>query len=181
MRCHKWPTLEVVEPTAGPDLSSAPAASSDDPGISEKSAPRDQRRCVSWASVTADKRSILYATLPDDSSLTMSRHSHGDLRIESVDAADTLRNGGVQPAQGVAGQVKHLLGVYKSSVVFLDHDYWLCTWGPRDGPARVARHFFIPKDWLNTSTSHMAAVSPLGTFFCPRYGEVAVVRNGIRM
>lgn len=79
-----------------------------------------------------------------------------------------------------AEQVKHLLGLYKTSLLFLDHDCWLCTWNMQDETGQVSKHFFIPRDWLNTSTLHMAVVSSYGALFCPRYRDVAIVRNGIR-
>lgn len=110
--------------------------------------------------------------------------------MESVDAAQVLQGiegaGAVQPStrccvSRVADQVKRLLGLYKTSVVFLDHDCWVCTWNMQDETGQVVRHFFIPKDWLNTSTSHMAVVNAHGVLFCPRYGDVAIVRNGIRI
>ncbi|OIW35531.1 hypothetical protein CONLIGDRAFT_666106 [Coniochaeta ligniaria NRRL 30616] len=50
-----------------------------------------------------------------------------------------------------------------------------------EGIEGVTRHFFAPKDWLNTNTSHLTVVHGQGTLFCPRYGEVAIVRNGMRL
>jgi hypothetical protein len=50
-----------------------------------------------------------------------------------------------------------------------------------EGIEGLMRHFFAPKDWLNTNTSHLTVVHGQGTLFCPRYGEVAIVRNGMRL
>ncbi|KAK1764603.1 hypothetical protein QBC33DRAFT_594654 [Phialemonium atrogriseum] len=47
--------------------------------------------------------------------------------------------------------------------------------------AGLKRHFFTPKDWLNTNTSHLAIVNGHGALLCPRYGDVAIVRNGMQL
>ena len=74
------------------------------------------------------------------------------------------------------------MGTYHDHLAFLDHDYWLCTWKiEATFKSNVKRHYFLPRDWLNPSTLHMARLSPQGTLFCPKLGRVAVVRNGIRM
>ncbi|GAB1318190.1 NACHT and WD domain-containing protein, variant [Madurella fahalii] len=191
VRCHRWPTLDVLQaPVIEEEASSNPTAPGAGLEALAESQPRilshDQSRCVPWASVTAEKHSILYATLPNDGSSAMSCLSHDSLHIEFLDALNLLEGGISHPAErscapNVARHIKHLLGVYKTSIAFLDHDCWFCTWNVQDQTGAVTRHFFIPKDWINTSTSHMAIVNSHGTLFCPRYGEVAVVKNGIRM
>ncbi|KAB5530436.1 NACHT and WD domain-containing protein, variant [Coniochaeta sp. 2T2.1] len=50
-----------------------------------------------------------------------------------------------------------------------------------EGIRGLTRHFFAPRDWLNTNTSHLTVVHGQGALFCPRYGEVAIVRGGMRM
>ncbi|KAB5580982.1 NACHT and WD domain-containing protein, variant [Coniochaeta sp. 2T2.1] len=50
-----------------------------------------------------------------------------------------------------------------------------------EGIQGLTRHFFAPRDWLNTNTSHLTVVHGQGALFCPRYGEVAIVRGGMRM
>jgi hypothetical protein len=82
---------------------------------------------------------------------------------------------------GVAEKVKHFLGMHKTSIVFLDQDCWVCTWDTQEETGQVTRHFFIPKDWVNTSTFHLAMVNMHGTLYCPRYGDVGIVRSGIRI
>lgn len=47
--------------------------------------------------------------------------------------------------------------------------------------AGLRRHFFTPKDWLNTNTSHLAIVNGHGALLCPKYGDVAIVRNGMQL
>ena len=190
IRCHRWPTSESVgDPVSASSesLLSASASRSHSRSPSRVSPHSGHPRCVSWAATAGNGQSIVYATLPDDGSVSVSCLSHSSLHIESIDAARILQ--GVEAAHpanrqcfsGVADQVKRLLGMYKTSLVFLDHDCWVCTWNMQDETGQILRHFFIPRDWLNTSTSHMAVVNSHGVLFCPRYGDVAIVRNGIRI
>lgn len=208
VRCYKWSNLEDaaatvergLDETNGSDDLNHPEDPNDldHPNSSADSSPSDcsddsldsrtpiddydEKRRVTWASITPDKMSILYATVPDDGTYTTSYLLHTDLRLKSVFIPTPQSTS--QPthhASSVAERVKYLLGTHKGNVVFLDHDSWLCTWSPQDGAARVARQFFVPRDWVNTGVACMAAVDARGTVFWPRFGEVAVVRNGIRV
>ncbi len=67
-------------------------------------------------------------------------------------------------------------------LAFLDTEYWVCTSSLTDGQssdARIKRHFFLPRDWLNMECLDLAVMTKDGTFLCPKNGEVAVVRNGL--
>ncbi|KAK3315933.1 hypothetical protein B0H66DRAFT_604239 [Apodospora peruviana] len=193
IRCCKWPALELIGdslPTSSSECLSASAVMSHRRSPSQHSSHShaEHVRRVFWAAIAGYEQSIVYATLPDHGSWTMSCLSHSNLHIESIDATHFLTHG-VEPSQsarrrcveGVADQVKHLLGLFKTSIVFLDHDCWVCTWDMQDGSGQVLRHFFIPKDWLNASTAHMTVANSYGALFCLRYGDVAIVRNGIRI
>ena len=81
----------------------------------------------------------------------------------------------------LAGRVKRLIGTYQDTIVFLDHDYWVCTWRIESEVLDVKRHFFLPRDWLNSGTLQMAVLNRQGSFFCPKYGDVAIVRGGLRL
>jgi hypothetical protein len=66
--------------------------------------------------------------------------------------------------------------------VFLDESLWVCTTKLRAGASDgVERHFFIPRDWLNSAGLGMCRVQPDGTFLCPSKGELAVVRGDLGM
>ena len=69
-------------------------------------------------------------------------------------------------------------------LAFLDKDFWVCT-GLLNGGGTgimkgVKRHFFLPRDWLNMECLELAVMTKEGTFLCPRNGEVAVVRDGLK-
>lgn len=207
-RCYKWSTLEDIagaEEDGSDDASGSDGSNNsedpndlDDSNSSEGSSTSDtsddsleakapvddcdETRRVTWASITSDNTVILYATVPNDGTYTTSYLPHTDLRLHSV--AIPTPQSTLQPtrrAPEVAARVKYFLGTHKNNVVFLDHDSWLCTWNPRDTAERIARHLFVPRDWVNTGVAFMAAVNENGTVFWPRFGEVAVVRNGIRV
>jgi WD40 repeat protein len=186
-RCYEWSTLDMVgEPaTTTPDSlsTSTPVDGPYNPSLST-STPDGHggfRGWVSRVTVAADKQSIIYETI-DARSL-----AHNGLYIETVDAISFPHiNAANKPSRircpsAVEAQIRCFLGWYKTSVVFLDNNCWVCTWNMLDETGQVVRHFFVPKDWVHTGMPRMAVVNAQGTFFCPRYGEVAIVRNGIRI
>lgn len=72
-------------------------------------------------------------------------------------------------------------------LVFLDEALWVCTTrlgpsgaagGDNAGPT-VKRHFFVPRDWLNSAGMALCRVQPDGTFLCPSKGELAVVKGDL--
>lgn len=74
-----------------------------------------------------------------------------------------------------------LSSAFEDLLVFLDREFWVCTWALSDKNASSAkRHFFLPQDWLNAECFGFSTVSRDGTLFIPRNGEVAVIRNGLR-
>ncbi|KAH8589975.1 hypothetical protein B0O99DRAFT_599425 [Bisporella sp. PMI_857] len=81
----------------------------------------------------------------------------------------------------LSGQCKRLIGTMDNSIVFLNHDYWICTWGIEASSSDIKRHFFLPRDWVNPSTLQMTISKKNGTFFCLRSSSVIITRNGIRL
>ncbi|KAK4203401.1 putative WD40 domain-containing protein [Triangularia verruculosa] len=77
--------------------------------------------------------------------------------------------------------IRHLLGCVRDKIVFIDHENWVCTaalsLSRKDpGTGSVNRHFFLPRDWVNSLT--LQVVSKGGTLLSARNGEVAVVKYG---
>ncbi|KAJ5961036.1 Eisosome protein 1 [Penicillium vulpinum] len=69
-------------------------------------------------------------------------------------------------------------------LVFLDKALWVCTAQLWLQPARgsettVTRHFFIPRDWLDSAGLILCKVQENGNFLCPSKGEMAVIRSNI--
>lgn len=183
LRCHRWPELELVGEEVPSSLSN-PASESPEipPALTAEKSP-GQHKLVPWAVVTADKQFLIYATIPEKKN-SFPDHPLNNPQIHLVDTRDMLKQDQPTTEQcppGVAARIKRLLGMAKTCVVFLDHDCWVCTWNTLDKTGQVIRHFFIPTDWANTSTSHLVMVNGQGTLLCPRYGEVGIVRGGIRV
>lgn len=135
---------------------------------------------VHWVALTSNKQYIVYLSGTGHTGTQISSGLH----LEFLSTSDLQ----VQHPQSLtsdcmtelAAQIKRLIGTYQDQIVFLDHDYWLCTWSLEASIDDVKRHFFLPKDWLNRNTLHMATLNAHGTFFCPKHGNVGVVRHGMR-
>lgn len=73
-------------------------------------------------------------------------------------------------------------------LVFLDEALWVCTTrlappastgSDTTAAPTVKRHFFVPRDWLNSAGMALCRVQPDGMFLCPSKGELAVVRGDL--
>ena len=141
---------------------------------------RPHGKVVHWVALTENQQYVVYLS---GAGHTESRLSSG-LHLELLSTADLhVQHPHLLTSNcmaDLAGRIRRLIGTYQDRIVFLDHDYWLCTWRINPGLYDVKRHFFLPKDWLNHNTLHMASLNPHGTFFCPKYGDVAIVRHGMR-
>lgn len=140
-------------------------------------------RLSQWISVTRDKRYLVYEVIPTTSKARMIP-SDG-LQLEFLSTSD-LSVYHPQLPEGecmadLAVQIRRLIGTFEDTVVFLDQSYWLSTWKIDTSVNDVKRHFFLPRDWLNVNTLQMATLNAHGTFFFPKHGDVAIVRNGMKL
>ena len=139
-------------------------------------------RLVQWVAITSDKRYLVYETLPTTFHTKTIPPTKG-LHLEFLSVTDlAIYHPHVLESEcmaDLAGQVRRLIGTFKDTIVFLDQSYWLSTWKIDTSISEVRRHFFLPRDWLNVSTLEMATLNAQGTFFFPKHGDVAIVRNGM--
>lgn len=195
-----------------------------------------RQRGVHWATTfqTGHGQYVIYATDRQGSGYHIAGSvNHQGLEVGILDAADfnpssislqgdTLLspNPGevkatvptIRMPRALAENVRLRVGMQGQSLVFLDHEGWLCTWdvlaatGSPSPTSPVAetqfddgaltqnstesddedvvglrRHFFMPKDWLNTNTSHLTVMNNHGALLCPKYGDVAIVRGGMQL
>ena len=169
VHAYSWKALEHADPVQTPPAEPVPPNPSASHG-----------KVVHWVALTNNKQYIVY----------LSGAGHTDTRLSSGLHLEFLSTSDLQVQHphsltsdcmtDLAAQIKRLIGTYQDRIVFLDHDYWLCTWRIDAGLNDVERHFFLPKDWLNHNTLHMATINAHGTFFCPKHGDVAIVRHGMR-
>jgi WD40 repeat protein len=138
---------------------------------------------VNCITQTKDKRSIIFETLPSGGH---DRDRNKRRRIELIRTADVdpvvperliVLEGSVQE---LAREVSKLVGSYQNQVVFFNHQHWLCTWEIGTAVKDYKRHLFLPKDWISSETLSLNALGDHGTLLCPRNGEVAIIKNGIR-
>ena len=135
---------------------------------------------IRWSALTSDGQLIVYLSDNECGGVPMSQ----GLRLYFLSTTDYRpRQPGSHSLDCVehfASQVVRLMGTYRDKIVFINHDYWVCTWDMHANDHNVTRHFFLPKDWLSSEALAMATLNPQGTFFFPRRGNVAVVRNGMK-
>ncbi|KAL8671210.1 MAG: hypothetical protein Q9168_004285 [Polycauliona sp. 1 TL-2023] len=168
---YTWNSLEHSDP---PQISAEnPQVLSPGHGLTD--------RIVQWIALTENKQNIVFETLPSTGH-TSTRSASG-LHIELLSTSDLRRQHPHSLSSDcmadLAGRVKRLIGTYKDTIVFLDYDYWICTWSIESEVLDIKRQFFLPRDWLNSGTLEMAVVNRRGTILCPKYGDVAIVRGGL--
>lgn len=168
--------LVLLHPPDSPTTISNPAAE-----LKTFVSSSPEERIVQWVALTQDKRHIMYETLPNIGHA--STRSEGGLHLELLSTSSLQMQ---YPQSSISdyladleGQVKRLIGAFQNKIVFLDHYYWICSWKVEPSIGDVQRHFFLPKDWLHASNLQMAMLNSMGTIFCPKYGDVAIVRNGL--
>ncbi|KAL8787665.1 MAG: hypothetical protein Q9213_002096 [Squamulea squamosa] len=170
---YTWNGLEHSDPPQSP---------AEIPQVLTPSHP-STNKVVQWIALTKNKQNIVFETLPSTGH-TSTRSSSG-LHLELLSTTDLRRQHPHSLSSDcmadLAGRVKRLIGTYQDTIVFLDYDFWLCTWRLESVVLDIKRHFFLPRDWLNSGTLQMAILNQHGTFFCPKYGDVAIVRGGLRL
>ncbi|KAL8646882.1 MAG: hypothetical protein Q9210_005880 [Variospora velana] len=122
-------------------------------------------------------RWLVLEILSSDPNYTSAQHRH----IESLDL-HRLHDTNAwkrKETEGLAKHVRRLIGCFHDQVVFVDHQFWLCTWAMEPVYSKHKRHFFLPKDWLSPTALRLISLNAQGTLLCPRNGEVAIVRSGL--
>lgn len=170
--------LNIIPPSDDLDAFSASLGTS----TSGLMSPSEPAEVVSWIACTKNKHFIVFEIVSNTghkSARSVKR------RIELISISDldppTKRIRLRHDINGLAQHVERLIGSFQDQVVFLDHQYWLCTWAMDLPVSSYKKHFFLPRDWLNVDTLDLTLLNEYGTLLCPRNGEVAIVRSGIRI
>lgn len=77
-------------------------------------------------------------------------------------------------------QIEISLGLLpKQRIIFLDHDYWICSWRVGANPVmeKVQKYYSMPRDWLNIECLKLCALLADGRFVIPNNGELAVIKS----
>ena len=97
-----------------------------------------------------------------------------DFSVESKTAAP------VPKFRSLAEQIKTLIGQDGSRLVFLHGSSWVCSADAQStGADEYSRHFFLPADWLSTTTDLMIQVAQKGDIIFVKRDEVAVIKRGL--
>jgi hypothetical protein len=81
----------------------------------------------------------------------------------------------------VALEIQNLIRIYRSQLVFLNNDGWICSMRIEDQVEERlhTRHFPVPHSW-RTSSQHMrAVVTPRGDVVIAKSDELAIVKRGL--
>ncbi|KAF3482204.1 uncharacterized protein GIQ15_04963 [Arthroderma uncinatum] len=106
-------------------------------------------------------------------------HSNSSRRLEIIDLNDVqLRR---RALLHLSSNVNRLVGVFQRRLVFLNHQYWLCTWELDSDEDSYKRHFFLPKDWILPETLDLVTIDYLGNLVCPKGGKIAIIQSGIKL
>ena len=144
----------------------------------------EQEEIVSCVTQTNDKCSIIFEASPCGGH---GHDRHECRRIELIRTIDVDPNASQRQillesnAQELAGKVSKLVGSYQNQVVFFNHEHWLCTWELGAPVDIYKRQFFLPKDWIDLEMLSLNVLSDQGTLLFPRNGDVAIIKNGIRL
>ncbi|KAL8881152.1 MAG: hypothetical protein Q9198_001587 [Flavoplaca austrocitrina] len=169
---YRWMTLEclsiALEPGRTAYPSSAATSPTTKPVLAETlSQPSEEAEKVNWISRTKNRRST--------QGMRIELLSMSSLDNDIPEAI--VRRGLTDLAKNVA----RLIGSYQDRIIFLDQQCWICTWAIDTDFSKCKRHFFLPRDWLSSSTLQLAVMNSHGTFLCPKNGEVAIVKNGVKL
>lgn len=129
-----------------------------------------------------------------------SNASGSHLLIDIVRATDSsqrhfvsiLQTSNLKPSSGVnslslshippaiQSEIEIPLGLLpKQRMIFLDKDYWMCSWRVGGNPIseKIQRYYCLPKDWLNVDCLKLSALLADGSFLIPNNGELGVIKS----
>ena len=97
-----------------------------------------------------------------------------DFSVESKTAAP------VPKYHSLADKVKTLIGSDGHRLVFLEENGWISSTNPQiTGVQGFVRHFFLPADWLSTSSEIIIQVTRKGDIIFVKRDEVAIIEHGL--
>ena len=170
--------LNIIPPSDDLEAFSASLGTS----TSGPMSPSEPAEFVNWIACTKNKHFVIFEIISNTGHKSARSAKR---RIELIATADldsfTKRACLRHQINALAQYVERLIGSLQDQVVFLDHQYWLCTWAMDLPVSSYTKHFFLPRDWLNVDTLDLTLLNEYGTLLCPRNGEVAIVRSGIRI
>jgi len=189
VRTLRWASLTDIGPPALGTVLELPVDNTgeppdDDPDddpepiLAPPPAGEEEAPCVE-RSISVNQRQVVLYVVPGTGP---SRLQGRQRRLMVVDVvAPTVRPAQPKLIEGVSEHVNRFVGCLRGHLVFLDHQYCFCTWDLWVGVSSLRRHFYLPKDWLSPSMLKISVINEHGTLLCPKNGEVAIIRSGIKL
>ena len=180
----QWENLELCESessitTQAVEMKS-PSGAARPPLIQTDSYSAETVRCVS---ATRNGRHLIAEIVPDTGySYSLASRNLKIQHLQAFSSSSTSKSIAEQwiTLTELSQQTSRLLGIFNDRVLFLDATFWVCTWEMTGMHRAKKRHFFLPRDWISPASLQLVTYNEHGTVFCPRNGEVAIVRNGIK-
>ena len=176
-----WETLTQTYPEIPPGNES-PIGSKSRPQLT--TTPSGTPECIRWLGSTRNNRCIISELLPDTGNARSLSARGLKVQLLHIHArGSTSRPSGIlarQSLDDLNALIARIIRVVHGRVVFLNRSTWICTWEVGTPVATHKKHFFLPQDWIDPWSLELFICNQQGTFFYPRNGEVAIVRNGIR-
>jgi hypothetical protein len=143
--------------------------------------PSRSAETVSYISATRNGQHLVTETVPSGSLRSLAPRN---LSVQHLPAFSSVspKSTAVQRIElpDLSQQTSRLLGIFNDRVLFLDSTFWVCTWELTGPVPAMKRHFFLPRDWISPTSLQLVTCNEHGTLFCPRNGEVAIVKDGIK-
>ena len=176
----EWDSLEPIQPDT-PTSAQGAATSAESGRPQLQSMPSGSPDIVRCISPTRNGRHLIIEIVPNTGyARSLAPRNLRVHRLRLASPSSPVSNRTALP--DLEDQATRALGVFQDRVLFLDRKFWVCSREIMDGAARVSkRHFFLLRDWVSPASLQLVAFNEQGTLFCPRNGEVAIVRNGIRL
>ncbi|KAK3997441.1 hypothetical protein QBC44DRAFT_396815 [Cladorrhinum sp. PSN332] len=193
---HDWALLQRFESPASTEESlkshgdQPPASSTPSSPVSytsERNSSAHIRRIVT----SGVRKYVIVEVLPGVSSHTKLADKQLRLELITPESLSGKTQQGSKEASAVerallpiSPSVRRFLGCYKDSIVFLNHEYWVCSWAlghPSSHSTPPKRHFSLPRDCIGPSSLSLVTLAEGGTVLFPKNGELAVVHNGLKL
>ncbi|KAB5585278.1 hypothetical protein GE09DRAFT_20109 [Coniochaeta sp. 2T2.1] len=127
----------------------------------------------------ANTRYVVTAHIDPSQSLSISRQyrfhiwdlTHLSLSQETFQPTLSLN--------ALSASMQKIIGIHNDCLIYLDLGNWVCSIAvtePNDDPVR---HFFIPNDWLTTSSELVLDIAKNGEIVFVRQLELAVIKRGL--
>lgn len=117
-----------------------------------------------------------------------STRDHVNVNVNGGHDSEDITEATLEHFNLVAPEMQYLLAIYRSNLIFLSHDGWICSM-PVDilqqqsrGADRLhTRHFIVPHCWQSLSQPMRAVVTVNGDVVIAKGDELAIVRNGLNL